>query len=161
MRQNTPAINAQLSQKIQDNGNQIPKARETTSQKSRQKSTFADLAALLSTKPGGQEWQEVTKEKQKYQQNKVAPTVSQPDLTKFKPAKDCPKEARRLLFHREGDKTASRSEREDIILAINRAVAKKGFPAFTRVVDAGYTNTGAITILLGKRHTGLYANTQF
>lgn len=66
VRQDTPAISAQMSQANQDkNNNKAPKARETTSQNSRLKPTFADPAALLSTKPGGQEWQEVTKERQK------------------------------------------------------------------------------------------------
>ena len=80
--------------------------------------------------------------------------MRQPDPIKLKPAKDCPKEARRLLFRREGGKAATRSEREDIILAINQAVAKEHFPAFIQVVDAGYTSTGAITILLEKGTLG-------
>lgn len=41
-----------------------------------------------------------------------------------------------------------------MILAINRVVAKEHFPAFIWVVDAGYTNTGAITILLEKGTLG-------
>ncbi|ODM14314.1 hypothetical protein SI65_10238 [Aspergillus cristatus] len=131
VRQDTPAINAQLSQANQDdNNNQTPKARETTGQKSRLKPTFADLAALLSTKPSGQEWQEVTKKKQKNRQIQAVAVASQPDPTKLKPVKDCPKEAWRLLFHHEGGKATPRSEKEDIILAINQAVAKEGFPAF-------------------------------
>ena len=55
VRQSTPAINAQLSQTNQHDNNKIPKTREVTSQKSKQEPTFADLAALLSTRPGGQE----------------------------------------------------------------------------------------------------------
>ena len=98
---------------------------------------------------GGQEWQEVTKKKQKNQQTQAAAVASQPDPTKLKPAKDSPK-AWRLLFHREEGKAAPRSEREDIILAINQAVAKKHFPAFIWVMDSGYTNTGAIMTLLEK-----------
>ena len=65
VRQSTPAINAQLSQTNQHDNNKTPKTREVTSQKSKQEPTFADLAALLSNKPGGQEWQEVTKKKPK------------------------------------------------------------------------------------------------
>ena len=121
------------------------------SQQPRQKSRFADLAALPSTKPGGQEWQEVTKKKPKNRQIQAA--TSRSDPAKLKPAKESPKEARRLLFRREGGKAAPRSEREDVILAINRAVTKERFPAFVRV-DAGYTNTGAITILLEKGTLG-------
>lgn len=155
MKQDTPTTtNAQSSQTNQHNSSKVPKIREATSQKSRQQPTFADLATLLSTRPGGQEWQEVTKKKQKNRQIQAVAAVSQPDPTKLKPAKDTPKEARRFLFRREGGKAAPRSEREDIILAINRAVAKAHFPAFIRVVDAGYTNTGAITILLEKGTLG-------
>ncbi|ODM15963.1 hypothetical protein SI65_08804 [Aspergillus cristatus] len=64
VRQNTPATDTQLNQVNKHDNNQTPKAREM-SQQSRQEPTFADLAALLSTRPGGQEWQEVTKKKQK------------------------------------------------------------------------------------------------
>ncbi|ODM14510.1 hypothetical protein SI65_10132 [Aspergillus cristatus] len=149
VRQNTPAIDTQPNRVNKHVNNQTPKVREM-SQQPRQEPSFADLAALLSTRPGGQEWQEVTKKKQKNRQIQAVAAVSQPDPTKLKPAKDSPKEAWRFLFHREGGKAAPRSEREDIILAINRAVAKAHFPAFIRVVDAGYTNTGAITILLEK-----------
>ncbi|BCR87741.1 uncharacterized protein ACHE_40305A [Aspergillus chevalieri] len=155
MKQDTPTTtNAQSSQMNQHNSSKVPKIREATSQKSRQQPTFADLATLLSTRPGGQEWQEVTKKKQKNRQIQAVAAVSQPDPIKLKPAKDTPKEARRFLFRREGGKAAPRSEREDIILAINRAVAKAHFPAFIRVVDAGYTNTGVITILLEKGTLG-------
>lgn len=155
VRQDTPAISAQLSQANQDNNNnQVSKTRETTGQKPRLKPIFADLAALLSTKPGGQEWQEVSKKKQKNRQIQAVAVASHHDPTKLKPAKDSPKEARRLLFHCEGGKAAPRSEREDFILAIKQVIAKECFPAFIRVVDAGYTNTGAVTILLEKGALG-------
>ncbi|BCR84123.1 uncharacterized protein ACHE_11525A [Aspergillus chevalieri] len=106
MKQDTPTTtNAQSSQTNQHNSSKVPKIREATSQKSRQQPTFADLATLLSTRPGGQEWQEVTK-KQKNRQIQAVAAVSQPDPTKLKPAKDTPKEARRFLFRREGGKAA-------------------------------------------------------
>ncbi|KAI9035227.1 uncharacterized protein KD926_004259 [Aspergillus affinis] len=151
-RQNTPVISTQGPRAGQHNQNQVPKARGILNQIPRQKPTFADLAALLSTKPEGQEWQEITqkKKKQKYQQARAALASGRPDPTKLQPAKNCPKEARKLLFRREGSKDAPRSEKEDIILAINRAVADKGLLTFIRAVDAGYINTGAITILLDK-----------
>lgn len=119
VKQDTPTTNAHLSQMNQHDNNMISKTTEMTSQKSKQKPTFADLAALLSTRPGGQEWQEVTKKKQKNQQIQAGAVAGKPDPTKLKSAKDSPKEARRLLFRREGGKDAPRSEREDIILAIN------------------------------------------
>ncbi|ODM20127.1 hypothetical protein SI65_05114 [Aspergillus cristatus] len=118
VRQNTPAIDTQPNRVNKHVNNQTPKVREM-SQQPRQEPSFADLAALLSTRPGGQEWQEVTKKKQKNRQIQAVAAVSQPDPTKLKPAKDSPKEAWRFLFHREGGKAAPRSEREDIILAIN------------------------------------------
>ena len=118
-KQDTPAINARLSQTNQHDNIKTPKTREATSQQSRQEPRFADLAALLSTRPGGQEWQEVTKRKPKNRQIQAVAVARQPDPIKLKPAKDSPKEARRLLFRREGGKAAPRSEREDIILAIN------------------------------------------
>jgi hypothetical protein len=39
-------------------------------------------------------------------------------------------------------------------LALNRALAKEGLPTFVRVVDAGYTESGAITALLEKGALG-------
>ena len=119
VKQDTPTTNAQLSQMNRHNNGMISKTTEVTSQKSKQKPTFADLAALLSTRPGGQEWQEVTKKKQKNRQIQAGAVAGKPDPTKLKSAKDSPKEAQRLLFHCEGGKDAPRSEREDIILAIN------------------------------------------
>ena len=116
--------------------------------------TFADLAALLATKPGGKEWQEVPQKNRKHQKTRQAERVNQPSPNNLKPAKDCPKEAQRLLFHREGGRAAPRSEREDIILVINHGLAKQGFPGFIRAVDAGYTSTGAVTILLEKNALG-------
>ena len=131
MRQNTPAIDTQQNRdnKFGNNLTPTPKVKET-SQQSRQEPTFAELAALLSTKPGGKEWQDVTKKKPRNRQTQAAAVATQPDPTKLKPTKDSPKEARRLLFRREGGKAAPRSEKEDVILAINRAVAKERFPAF-------------------------------
>lgn len=49
---------------------------------------------------------------------------------------------------------APKAEREEVILALNRALAKKGFPYFLRVVDMGYTETGAMTVLLEKGSLG-------
>ncbi|ODM16206.1 hypothetical protein SI65_08205 [Aspergillus cristatus] len=101
VRQNTPAIGTQPNRVNKQDNNQTPKVREM-SQQSRQEPTFADLAALLSTRPGGQEWQEVTKRKPKNRQIQAVAVASQPDPIKLKPAKNSPKEARRLLFRREG-----------------------------------------------------------
>ena len=83
MKQDTPTTNAQSSQMNQRDNNMISKTTEVTSQKSKQKPTFADLAALLSTRPGGQEWQEVTKKKQRNRQIQAGAAASLPDLTKL------------------------------------------------------------------------------
>lgn len=106
---------------------------------------FADLTALLATKSGGQEWQEVPWKDKKHQKTRQAEIANQPGPTNLTPVKDCPKEAWRLLFCREGGHTAPRSEREDVILAINCGLAKQGFLGFIQAVDAGYTSTGAVT----------------
>jgi len=47
-------------------------------------------------------------------------------------------------------------QREDIILVINRAVAKGRFPGLIRAAETGYTNTGATTVLLDKCALGSY-----
>lgn len=83
MKQDTPTTNAQSSQMNQRDNNMISKTTEVTSQKSKQKPTFADLAALLSTRPGGQEWREVTKKKQRNRQIQAGAAASLPDLTKL------------------------------------------------------------------------------
>jgi hypothetical protein len=41
-----------------------------------------------------------------------------------------------------------------VILALNRALAKKNLPAFIRVVDARYTWTGALSVLLERGSLG-------
>ena len=115
-------------------------------------STFADIAALLATRPGGQGWQEVPQRKKRQQRRTETTKQLEPGL--LKPARISPKEARRLLFRREGGETAPRSEREDIILAVNRGLANEGFPGFIRAIDAGYSGTGAATVLLEKGALG-------
>ncbi|RHZ51556.1 uncharacterized protein CDV56_101122 [Aspergillus thermomutatus] len=126
-----------------------PKPSRTLNQK---QTTFADIAALLATTPGGQGWQEVPQKKKKLQRQ--ADPIKQPEPSNLKPARESPKEARRLLFRREKGETALRAEREDIILAVNRRLASEGFPGFIRAVDAGYSNTGAISVLLEKKALG-------
>ncbi|KAJ5873606.1 uncharacterized protein N7473_013165 [Penicillium subrubescens] len=69
-------------------------------------SSFADIAALLATKPGGHE------------------------------------------------PNGPRVDKEDIILAVNRGLAQAEFPGFVRVIDAGYSSTGAVTVLLEKEALG-------
>ncbi|KAE8381467.1 hypothetical protein BDV26DRAFT_289321 [Aspergillus bertholletiae] len=121
-----------------------PQNRAASNKKSdRPESTYADITALLKTNPGGQGWQTVTTKR--YQ--KTARTQAE-NLPQLKAAKRTPLEARRLIFRRENGLETPKAECEDIILGLNIALTKAGLPDFLRVVDAGYTCTGAISIIL-------------
>ena len=71
----------------------------------------------------------------------------------LKPVKDRGLESRRIIFRR-ATPSGPQAPRADIILGLNRALAKLGLPIFARVIDAGYTTTGAITALLDKGALG-------
>ena len=71
----------------------------------------------------------------------------------LKPVKNRGLESRRIIFRR-ATPSGPQAPRADIILGLNRALAKLGLPIFVRVVDAGYTTTGAITALLEKGALG-------
>jgi hypothetical protein len=114
-------------------------------------SSFADIAALLATKPGGHGWQEVVPKKK---QKKRSDPREQPHQSALTPARNAPKEARRILFRREQGQTAPHVDKEDIILAVNRGLAQAEFPGFIRAIDAGYSSTGAVTVLLEKGALG-------
>jgi hypothetical protein len=101
--------------------------------------TWADLTALLATKPGGNEWQTVPARKSKSQ-----------SLKKLTPIKEMDKEARRMIFRREEVEAENRAEKADIILELNKALVGEGLPTFLRVQDAGYTSSGAISVLLNR-----------
>ena len=77
-----------------------------------------------------------------------------PEPKDLKPVKEKNKEARRLLFRREGGPKAPQAQREEVILALNRALARKGLLGFVRVVNIGYTKIGAISVLLEKGSLG-------
>lgn len=114
-------------------------------------SSFADIAALLATKPGGHGWQEVVHKKKRPNRTDSSKQAHPSALT---PTKNAPKEARRIVFRREQAQTAPRVDKEDIILAVNRGLAQADFPGFVRAIDAGYSSTGAVTVLLEKRALG-------
>jgi hypothetical protein len=105
----------------------------------------------MATKPGGQAWQEVLP-KQKNRAAKEATTTKHPQ--DLKPAKEKDREARRIIFRRDRGHIAPQADREEIILALNRVLARKGLPVFVRIIDAGYTATGAISALLEKGALG-------
>lgn len=61
------------------------------------------MAALMATKPGGQEWQVVgPKQKNKAQKSSTTRTPGEPNMSQkpedLKPIKEKNKEARRLIF---------------------------------------------------------------
>ncbi|OJD13850.1 hypothetical protein ACJ73_09154 [Blastomyces percursus] len=68
--------------------------------------TFSSLAALLAIKPGGQDWQVVTKKASK-----------KPNTEPLNPAKNSPLEARRFILRRNGLNRPPQVAREDIIVA--------------------------------------------
>jgi hypothetical protein len=107
----------------------------------------------MDIRSGGQEWQVVPPKQKKV--SKIGPTAALVQTPEnLKPAKEKNKEARRIIFRRDMGNKAPKANREDIILALNRALAGKGLPSFIRVVDAGYTETGAISVLLGQGSLG-------
>jgi hypothetical protein len=113
--------------------------------------SYAEVAALMATKPGGQAWQEVLPKQKNRASTKEATTKLPQDL---KPAKEKDREARRIIFRRDRGHVAPRADREEIILALNRVLARNGLPVFVRVIDASYTATGAISALLEKGALG-------
>ncbi|OJD11986.1 hypothetical protein ACJ73_09422, partial [Blastomyces percursus] len=68
----------------------------------------------------------------------------------LKPAKGEHKEDRRLIFRRSDPKVSPKAPREDVILTLNRFLTQAGFPSFMRIVDANYTETGALSALLNR-----------
>lgn len=69
--------------------------------------------------------------------------------------RNAPDEARRIIFRRKHAQTAPCVDKEDIILAVDRGLARGHFPGFVRAIDVGYSSTGAVTILLAKGLKGL------
>ncbi|OJD13078.1 hypothetical protein ACJ73_09249, partial [Blastomyces percursus] len=68
----------------------------------------------------------------------------------LKPTKGEHKEDRRLIFRRSDPKVSPKAPREDVILTLNRFLTQAGFPSFMRIVDANYTETGALSALLNR-----------
>jgi hypothetical protein len=65
-------------------------------QPGKKEQSYADMAALMATKPGGQVWQEVLPKQKNRASTKEATTKRPQDL---KPAKEKDREARRIIFH--------------------------------------------------------------
>ncbi|EED21750.1 endonuclease/reverse transcriptase, putative [Talaromyces stipitatus ATCC 10500] len=96
--------------------------------------------AANNTQSGG--WKTVQYKKQALAPSKALST------TNLKPVSTRSKEERRLIFRRRYPKDAPTALKADILLALNRALAKAGFPDFVRAVDSGYAASGALTVLL-------------
>jgi hypothetical protein len=109
------------------------------------KPQWADIAANNT-----QDWQIVTK-RRPFPPNKL-PGV-QADPGSLKPIRGATKGDRRLIFRRENGRTAPKKPKADVILQLNRYLAQAGFPSFVRVVDANYTESGAISALLDQGST--------
>jgi hypothetical protein len=75
------------------------------------------------------------------------------DPGSLKPVRGSSKGDRRLIFRRENGRTAPKKSKADIILQLNRCLAQAGFPGFARVMDANYTESGAISALLDQGST--------
>jgi hypothetical protein len=124
-------------------------------QEKKVQTSYASVAMTAASK--NQQWQTVPVKSKKpsASPNKASDPMRTPKKpSELSPARERNKEARRLLFRREEGSSAPEAEREEIILAINRALAKKGFPSFVRAVDAGYTKSGALSVLLERGSLG-------
>ncbi len=104
--------------------------------------------ALPAIQPGEKDWQVVATRRNRTA--RVDTRNNKPELARLTPARATDKDSRRLPFRREGGLDGPKAPREEIILAINRGLARNGLPTFLRVVDSGYTATGAISVLLEK-----------
>ncbi|KAF5854732.1 hypothetical protein ETB97_012680 [Aspergillus alliaceus] len=113
---------------------------------SKPEATYADITALLNPNPGGQGWQIVTKKR--YRKKTPRTQTEKIPLPELKAARRTPLEARRLIFRRENSLETPTAECEDIILGLTIALTEAGLPEFLRLVDAGYTRTGAISVIL-------------
>jgi hypothetical protein len=130
-----------------------PVAFDTRSQRQpggRTQRSYATAARSAASK--SQEWQTVAPRSTRGPPRPTTTSPSEPNG--LRPVREKNKEARRLLFRREGGLDAPEAEREEVILALNRALAKKSLPAFIRVVDARYTRTGALSVLLERGSLG-------
>ncbi|EED23615.1 hypothetical protein TSTA_070280 [Talaromyces stipitatus ATCC 10500] len=96
--------------------------------------------AANNTQSGG--WKTV-----QYKKQASAPSKAL-SITDLKPVSTRSKEERRLIFRRRYPKDAPTALKADVLLALNRALAKAGFPDFVRAVDSGYAASGALTVLL-------------
>ena len=112
--------------------------RQQAAPQAHQKKSFAQAAQRQTEDTPGEGWKEVIHARGKKQEAKQA------SLGPQEPA------ARRMLFLR-SSKDAPRKAEEDITLAVNSALQISGAPPYIRVIRAGYSASGAISVLLGTK----------
>ena len=74
---------------------------------------------------------------------------------KFFSMKKADKEAHRLIFRREKKDSKVKTDKTDIILKLNQTLVKENFSSFMQVIDAEYTLSEAISVLLSKKAINL------
>jgi hypothetical protein len=95
------------------------------------------MAALKTLRPKEKEWQTVPKKTKNPQKQRMLV------LTKAQEKEDW-----RMIFRRAQGAGELKADRADFILALNLALTKLKLLSFLRVVDVGYTSSGAISALL-------------
>ena len=103
--------------------------------RSKKANVHAKIGALPAIRPGEKDWQVVATRRNRTA--RVDTRNNKPELARLTPARATDKDSRRLPFRREGGLDGPKAPREEIILAINRGLARNGLPTFLRVVDSG------------------------
>jgi hypothetical protein len=75
------------------------------------------------------------------------------DPRSLKPVRGSSKGDHRLIFRHKNRRTAPKKPKANIILQLNRCLAQAEFPDFARVMNANYTESGAISALLDQGST--------
>src|SRR5881396_4105358 len=65
--------------------------------------------------------------------------------------KKADKEAHRLIFRHEKKDSKVKTDKIDIILKLNQTLVKEDFSSFMQVIDAEYTLSETISVLLSKK----------
>src|SRR5437763_5100542 len=70
---------------------------------------------------------------------------------KLSSVKKTDKEAHRLIFRHKKKDSKVKTDKMNIILKLNQTLAEEGFSSFVQVIDAEYTLSEAISVLLSKK----------
>src|SRR5216117_4004619 len=74
---------------------------------------------------------------------------------KLSSMKKADKEACRLIFRHEKKDNKVKTDKTDIILKLNQTLVKEDFSSFMQVIDAEYTLSETISVLLNKKAINL------